>query len=101
LHTHSQPTSQPTKTNPTHNPNTHTHTITQLRDPVLRHYPGEPLSSPQAVLMCALVSLYSSFMFFAQSVRLYVHWGFYCRAATSEFGGGAVHTDDAKLVVIR
>jgi hypothetical protein len=134
----------------------------QLQDPCLRSLPGDPLTTPQVVLMLALVSLYSSFMFFAQvgaggrrpagahrrpgtaaswnhtdsrrarprgprpgpraphnpllaaplalafpplspqkSVRLYVHWGYYVRCATSPFNNDAIHADDARLVVIR
>lgn len=48
-----------------HTHNTHKH-HTQLRDPILRHFPGESLTSPEVVLMSALVALYISFMFFAQ-----------------------------------
>jgi len=47
-------------------PSIHPSIHPQLRDPCLRNFPGEPLTSPEVVLMLALVSLYASFMFFAQ-----------------------------------
>ncbi|GBF89446.1 hypothetical protein Rsub_02018 [Raphidocelis subcapitata] len=72
-----------------------------MRDPSLRNFPGEPLTSPEVVLMLALASLYSSFMFFAQSVRLYVHWGYYVRTVSSPFNADTIHIDDVRLVVIR
>lgn len=37
-----------------------------MRDPMLRAFPGDPLTSPEVVLMLALASLYASFMFFSQ-----------------------------------
>ena len=54
--------------------------------------------------MSALVVLYTSFMFFAQSVRLYVHFGFYARCASdggARGGKGQVSADDVRLVAVR
>ena len=66
---------------------------------MLRNFGGEGLTSPEVVLMSAMVALYSSFMFFAQSVRLYVHFGFYARCASDP--EGAICIDDVRLVAIR
>jgi hypothetical protein len=60
----------------------------QVNDPIMRHLPGGPLVPPVAILGAALGSLYASFICFAQSVRLYVHVGFYVRACTSSFNPG-------------
>lgn len=72
-----------------------------LRDPILSHFPGETLSRPEIVIMCALLSLYASFVCFGMSVRLYVHWGFYVRCVSSPLNHGTMHTDEVKLVAIR
>jgi hypothetical protein len=45
----------------------------QEKDPILSHYEGSLLASPELIISLALGSLYASFVCFAQSVRLYVH----------------------------
>ncbi|KAI8469753.1 MAG: hypothetical protein J3K34DRAFT_422718 [Monoraphidium minutum] len=72
-----------------------------MRDPILSNFPGNPLTRPEYVIMCALVSLYASFVCFGMSVRLYVHWGFYVRCVSSQFNNDTMHTDEVKLVAIR
>jgi hypothetical protein len=37
----------------------------------------------------------------AQSVRLYVHWGYYVRTVSSPFNNDVMHIDDVRMVVIR
>lgn len=72
-----------------------------IKDPILRHFPGDPLSIPEVVLLLALGTLYASFLCFGQSVRLYVHWGYYVRCCSSPFNDDTINMDDVKLVVIR
>ena len=67
---------------------------------MMRNLPGEPLVPPIAIIAAALGSLYASFICFAQSVRLYVHTGFYIRAATSRFNPGTLTVAEAKRVTI-
>lgn len=67
---------------------------------MMRDLPGGPLVPPIAVVATALGSLYASFICFAQSVRLYVHTGFYIRACTSKFNPGTLTVAEAKRVTI-
>eukprot|EP00775_Hariotina_reticulata_P004562 gene4562-4816_t len=79
-----------------------TQRIRQLseKDPILSHYEGSLLAPPEAIIALALGSLYASFVCFAQSVRLYVHTGFYIRACTSRFNPGTLTVAEAKRVTI-
>ncbi|KAI8468401.1 MAG: hypothetical protein J3K34DRAFT_522957 [Monoraphidium minutum] len=72
-----------------------------MRDPILRRYPGDLLVGPEVVLMTSLGTLYMSFLCFAQSVRLYVHWGFYVRCISSDLNQGALTMEDAKVAAVR
>ncbi|WIA30626.1 hypothetical protein OEZ86_000704 [Tetradesmus obliquus] len=71
-----------------------------LNDAMLRHLSGSTLVQPTLVVALALGSLYASFICFAQSVRLYVHTGFYIRACTSRFNPGTLTVNEAKKVCI-
>lgn len=51
-------------------------------------------------LAACLQVLYAGFVCFAQSVRLYVHTGFYIRACTSQFNPGTLTVAEAKRVTI-
>jgi hypothetical protein len=72
----------------------------QLRDPLMRHLEGGLLVPPIAIVATALGALYAGFICFAQSVRLYVHTGFYIRACTSKFNPGTLTVAEAKRVTI-
>jgi len=66
----------------------------------MRNLEGYLLVPPIAIIAAALGSLYCSFICFAQSVRLYVHTGFYIRACTSRFNPGTLTVSEAKRVTI-
>jgi hypothetical protein len=72
----------------------------QVQDPMMKHLDGGPLVPGIAIIACALGSLYAGFICFAQSVRLYVHTGFYIRACTSRFNPGTLTVAEAKRVTI-
>eukprot|EP00879_Flechtneria_rotunda_P010305 GHRR01010774.1.p1 GENE.GHRR01010774.1~~GHRR01010774.1.p1 ORF type:complete len:242 (+),score=88.09 GHRR01010774.1:29-727(+) len=66
----------------------------------MKNLEGQPLVTPTVILALALGSLYASFVCFAQSVRLYVHTGFYIRACTSRYNPGTLRVAEAKRVTI-
>jgi hypothetical protein len=66
----------------------------------MRHLHGGLLVPPIAIVATALGALYAGFICFAQSVRLYVHTGFYIRACTSKFNPGTLTVAEAKRVTI-
>lgn len=72
----------------------------QVHDPMMRNLEGGPLVPPIAIVAAALGALYAGFVCFAQSVRLYVHTGFYIRACTSQFNPGTLTVMEAKRVTI-
>ncbi|KAF8068411.1 hypothetical protein HT031_002100 [Scenedesmus sp. PABB004] len=70
-------------------------------DAILRHLAGPLLVQPTVTIALSLGALYGSFICFAQSVRLYVHTGFYVRAVTSRFNPGTLTVREAKRVTVR
>jgi hypothetical protein len=72
----------------------------QLKDPMMRNLEGGTLVPPIAIVAAALGALYAGFICFAQSVRLYVHTGFYIRACTSQYNPGTLTVAEAKRVAI-
>lgn len=67
---------------------------------MMKNLEGGPLVPGIAIIAAALGSLYGGFICFAQSVRLYVHTGFYIRACTSRFNPGTLTVAEAKRVTI-
>lgn len=71
------------------------------KDPICKRLPGDLLFPPTAVLGIALGVLWASFVCFAQSVRLFVHLGYYIRAVPSRFNKYRLNVREAQMMCVK